>query len=215
MFTLFVIGNIASGKSTAVRYLARQGARIIDLDQVAKDLYVPGSAVVNELRDAFGSAILDAAGAIRPKVLADHAFATKDDARRLNEIVLPRVHERLTAMLMPSCCTVAMPSNCRLIVVEISLAASFTYAFPLADEVMAITAPVEMRRRRAIERGMDGEDFDNRAALQPTEEELCALASVVIDNTAADDTLFSALDAWLEQHGLQADQPSLGLADAQ
>ena len=80
---------------------------------------------------------------------------------------------------------------------------------------MAITAPVEMRRGRAIERGMDGEDFDSRAALQPTEDELCALASVVIDNTAADDSLYSALDAWLEQRGLQADQPSLGLDDAQ
>ena len=49
MFTVFVLGNIASGKSTACRYLKSHGAMLIDLDELAKSLYVPGSDIVNAL----------------------------------------------------------------------------------------------------------------------------------------------------------------------
>ena len=59
MFTVFVLGNIASGKSTACRYLESRGALLIDLDVLAKSLYVPGSDIVNALAEEFGWDILD------------------------------------------------------------------------------------------------------------------------------------------------------------
>ena len=54
MFTVFVLGNIASGKSTACRYLESRGAMLIDLDDLAKSLYVPGSDLVGALAEEFG-----------------------------------------------------------------------------------------------------------------------------------------------------------------
>ena len=54
MFTVFVLGNIASGKSTACRYFESRGAMLIDLDELAKSLYVAGSDIVNTLADEFG-----------------------------------------------------------------------------------------------------------------------------------------------------------------
>ncbi len=205
MFTVFVIGNIASGKSTVTRYLESLGARRIDLDVLAKDLYIPGSELVQRLADAFGWDILDEMGCIRPAQLAARAFASPEDTQRLNIIVHPAVLEQLSKMLLPApCCSVYIPSV-PLTVVEISAAASFTDAFGLADEVIAVTAPLEVRRVRAIVRGMSPEDFDARASVQPSEDELCALASCVIDNTAADDSLYVKLDTWLEDHGIQLD----------
>ena len=109
-------------------------------------------------------------------------------------------------MLLPvPCCSVYMPSV-PLTVVEISAAAGFTDAFGLADEVIAVTAPLEVRRARAIERGMSAEDFDARASIQPSEDELCALATCVIDNTYADDSLYAKLDAWLAEHEVHFDE---------
>ena len=64
MFTVFVLGNIASGKSTACRYFESRGAMLIDLDELAKSLYVPGSDIVNTLADEFGWDILDEEGGI-------------------------------------------------------------------------------------------------------------------------------------------------------
>lgn len=201
MFTVFVIGNIASGKSTAARYLAQQGGRLIDLDQLAKDLYQPGSDVVDELCEAFGREVLDEDGGINTKALAQVAFATPESVATLNGIVHPRVLQQLGDLLVPPyCCTAAEPTN-PFTVVEISVAADFVQAFPLADEIIAITAPLDIRRDRAIARGMTGDDFDQRAAAQPTEDELCAMASYIIDNTLADDSLFIALDEWLAQRG--------------
>ncbi|OUN46874.1 dephospho-CoA kinase [Collinsella sp. An7] len=214
MFTLFVIGNLASGKSTATRYLASRGARRIDLDQLAKDLYVPGSDVVAALADAFGSDILDENGAVRPRVLAERAFATPEQTRALNDIVLPLVYERLNNMLLPCACMATERSLPALTVVEVSLAREFSYAFPLADEIMAITAPLEVRIARAVERGMSEDDAENRAALQPSEEELCGLANTVFDNTAGDDSLFLALDEWLACHGFDNRQMALESLDA-
>ena len=214
MFTLFVIGNLASGKSTAARYLASRGARRIDLDQLAKDLYVPGSDVVAALADAFGSDILDENGAVRTRVLAERAFATPEQTHTLNDIVLPLVYERLNNMLLPCACMATERSLPALTVVEVSLAREFSYAFPLADEIMAITAPLEVRIARAVERGMSEDDAENRAALQPSEEEPCGLANTVIDNTAGDDSLFLALDEWLAHHGFDNRQMALESLDA-
>lgn len=202
MITLFLIGNIASGKSTAARYLERRGALRIDLDELAKDLYQPCSAVVDEIAAEFGWDVVNANGGIDRAVLADRAFATPEDTARLNAIVHPVVLEQLGLRLLPAnCCSVMVPEH-RLAVVEVSAPEGFEDAFALADEVVAITAPLEVRRVRAIERGMDADDFDRRAECQPSDERLLALATRAIDNSAADDSLFDSLDALLEELGV-------------
>lgn len=202
MITLFLIGNIASGKSTAARYLERRGALRIDLDELAKDLYQPGSAVVDEIAAEFGWDVVNANGGIDRAVLADRAFATPEDTARLNAIVHPVVLEQLGLRLLPAnCCSVMVPEH-PFAVVEVSAPEGFEDAFALADEVVAITAPLEARRLRAIERGMDADDFDRRAECQPSDERLLALATRSIDNSAADDSLFDSLDALLEELGV-------------
>ena len=202
MITLFLIGNIASGKSTAARYLERRGALRIDLDELAKDLYQPGSAVVDEIATEFGWDVVNANGGIDRAVLADRAFATPEDTARLNAIVHPVVLEQLGLRLLPAnCCSVMVPEH-PFAVVEVSAPEGFEDAFALADEVVAITAPLEARRLRAIERGMDADDFDRRAECQPSDERLLALATRSIDNSAADDSLFDSLDALLEELGV-------------
>ena len=202
MITLFLIGNIASGKSTAARYLERRGALRIDLDELAKDRYQPGSAVVDEIAAEFGWDVVNANGGIDRAVLADRAFATPEDTARLNAIVHPVVLEQLGLRLLPAnCCSVMVPEH-PFAVVEVSAPEGFEDAFALADEVVAITAPLEARRVRAIERGMDADDFDRRGECQPSDERLLALATRSIDNSAADDSLFDSLDALLEELGV-------------
>lgn len=204
MITLFVIGNIASGKSTATRYLESRGAWRIDLDDLAKSLYEPGSDLVEELSQVFGYQILDEDGSVIPAELARAAFCDQDHVNRLNSLVHPRVKEHLAHMLVPPMCCCATGPSYELAVVEISVPQSFTDVFDLADEVLAISAPLETRRARAIQRGMSPDDFDARAAAQPSESELCSLADTVIENAEGPDALLRALDAWLSDHHLLA-----------
>lgn len=110
MFTVFVLGNIASGKSTACRYLESHGAMLIDLDELAKSLYVPGSDIVNALAEEFGWDILDEEGGIRRSILASRAFASPDSVARLNDLVHPVLIEQLSLRILdPVCCTVSSP----------------------------------------------------------------------------------------------------------
>ncbi len=201
VYTVFLIGNIASGKSTASRYLASRGAFCVDLDQMAKNLYQPGSDIVASIADTFGWDVLDADGAVRPGVLAERAFSSAESTAALNDIVHPVLVQRLSDMLLCPSCTAGYASP-ELVVVEISVPAQFTDAFSMADEVLAIAAPRAVRRERAVQRGMSYDDFDRRASRQPSDEDLAGLADTVIDNTDADEGLFAKIDAWLDARGL-------------
>lgn len=201
-FTLFVIGNLASGKSTACRYFKSRGARHIDLDVVAKSLYVPGSQLVESIAEEFGWDILDAEGSVRPSLLAERAFIDADSIDRLNRLVHPLLLDYLSNILLPvPCCSLVVP-NPELTVVEVSAPASFSQAFGLADEIMAITAPLPIRRQRAVARGMALDDFDARSSTQPDELALTSMAHVLIDNTLSDDTLYQSLDRWAADRGI-------------
>lgn len=202
MYTLFVIGNIASGKSAACRYLASLGGQYIDLDELAKSLYVPGSDLVFSVAESFGWDVLQEDGSINKVLLASRAFSDECSAHRLNELVHPYLLQQLGLRLVPeNCCTVMKPSY-PFTVVEVSVPRSIEDAFALADDVVAISAPLDVRRQRALLRGMDAHDFDNRSSLQPSEDELASMANVVIDNTDATDTLFNQLRALLEHRGV-------------
>lgn len=199
MFTLFLLGNIASGKSYAARYLEAHGALRIDLDQLAKDLYQPGSQIVAELCERFCYEILAPDGTVRRAALAKRAFSSPENTRALNEIVHPYLLDQLALRLLPTCCTVEEP-RFPFAVVEVSAPDSFDEAFSLADEVMVVTAPCELRRERAVARGMASEDFERRDALLPPETALCERADIVIDNAADVSALERQLDVWLASH---------------
>lgn len=202
-YIAFVIGNLASGKSTASRYLSSRGARHIDLDRMAKELYVPGSDLTQAIADEFGWDVLDEYGDIRTSVLAERAFATPETTHILNDLVHPVLIEQLSTLLLPIQCCSTLVLSFPLTVVEVSAPAAFSDAFGLADEVIAVSAPLEVRRERAIARGMSVVDFDARASVQPSEDEIIAMADHCIDNTRGDDSLFDALDAWVRLRGIE------------
>lgn len=214
MDTVFVIGTIASGKSTAALYFEHLGARRIDLDRFAKDLYVPGSELVDELAAEFGVEVVTEGG-VDAKRLAARAFETAESTARLNEIVHPVLRECLTQVLFPvPCASMAMPCY-PFTVIEASVPAAVRDLFPLADEVLAIVAPLEVRRSRAIVRGMDPADFDRRAALQPSDEEIAAMATSVIENTFEDEDGFTgALRRWLLARGVAIDADEAAVSHA-
>ncbi len=172
--------------------------------------YRAGSDIVNALAEEFGWDILDEEGGVRRNILASE-FASPDAVARLNSIVHPVLIELLSLRILdPVCCTVS--SRYPFAAVEVSAPTGFEDAFGLADEIMVVSAPLEVRRERAIHRGMEP-SIDARCACQPDESSLCSLATTVIDNAAGDSSLFVQLDAWLARHGLM-DATDKGTIDA-
>ena len=192
--TTFLAGGIASGKSTVARLLHDRGAWLCDLDQVSREVLEAGSPVLESIATEFGDDLVDRdTGELNRGELAARAFATPEDTARIEAIEMPAIRERLAAILTSSSCSGAEP---KLTIVEVPLLDRVEDLLPLADDVLVVTAPLALRRKRAIGRGMTGEDFDARAARQPSDEYLRAHATHVIENDGDAAALEAAVGTW-------------------
>lgn len=198
MYTVFLAGGIASGKSTVARMLRERGAYLIDLDQVSREVLEPESPLVAQIAAEFGEDIVNpATGEVNRALLGKRAFDSSEDTARLEALELPAIKERMIELLNCSCCAATEP---KMTVVEIPLLDRCEELFDLADEILAIITPLATRRRFALGRGMAGADFDNRVARQTSDEYLRAHATFVIENTGTQAELEAKVNAWWERH---------------
>ena len=84
-------GGIASGKSTAVKYLAGKGAHIIDADVLGHRAYDPGTRAHAEVIATFGEDVRADDGQIDRKVLGGKVFGKPDALKQLTDIVWPEI----------------------------------------------------------------------------------------------------------------------------
>ena len=71
-----ITGRSGCGKSTLTDSIRAAGFRCVDADQVAREVLLPGSPCIVQLQQEFGADIVDEAGQVRRRLLADRAFAT-------------------------------------------------------------------------------------------------------------------------------------------
>ena len=82
MRVIGLTGGIASGKSTAARTLVELGARIVDADQVARDVVAPGQPALAEIVRTFGEEMLLPDGTLdRKRLGAAHLRRRRQAAR--------------------------------------------------------------------------------------------------------------------------------------
>jgi dephospho-CoA kinase len=84
-------GGIASGKSTVAAILQRLGAKIINADELAREVVEPGSDAWQEIVKVFGSAVLQEDQAIDRRKLRDIIFRDPQARKQLEAIIHPRV----------------------------------------------------------------------------------------------------------------------------
>lgn len=194
MYTVFLAGGTASGKSTVARELERLGAWRIDLDELSRAVLAPGEPCLEAVCAAFGEDLVDAeTGALDRALLAQRAFADAEGGRLLEELELPYIKDALVRALALGVCAEREPAVC---VVEVPLLDRMESLLDLADEVVAVIAPLELRRERAERRGMAPEDFDRRVARQPSDAYLAEHATTLINNAAGEQDLLSQVRAW-------------------
>ncbi|MCL2151290.1 MAG: dephospho-CoA kinase [Coriobacteriia bacterium] len=196
MYTVFLTGGLASGKSTVAERLAAKGATILDLDQIAKEEQ-ESESVMAELRAEFGNDIVDSQGQLDRRLLAERAFASPEKTARLNEICWPPTIQRLSEYLVGGSCQPI--EHGAMVVVQIPLLVEAQELIPLADEVVTVSVPPEMRLDRAINRGMDKTDAAQRLARQVTDEQREAIADTVFYNSGSLAELYQDIDEWYEQ----------------
>jgi len=90
-FLIALTGTIGSGKSSVARFLAEEGAVIIDADELAREAVLPGSKPLSLLTGLLGEKVLLNDGALNRKVLADAIFDDADLRQKVEQIIHPEV----------------------------------------------------------------------------------------------------------------------------
>lgn len=191
-------GGIASGKSTAARYLGQLGAHIIDADRLGHQVYEPGTDGFRQVVAEFGDDVVGADGRIDRKVLGGKVFGAPERLARLTAIVWPEIlHLAQTEM---SVAEAADPG--RIVVLEAAVLFEAGWQ-DAVDEVWAVVVRPEVAVARACARdGLQPEQVEQRIAAQLGNEERSARADVVIDNSGDAETLLALLDReWLRVTG--------------
>lgn len=196
MRILIITGGLGAGKSTATRYFVERGAVVHSLDEIAHEVLASGSPVLARVAEEFGPKVLAPDGSLDRVALAEIAFACHDTADRLNSIVHPEVVAETRRRLARSLAEERPPTA---IILEVPLLAEAPELCELADDILAISAPEEVRVERAVARGMDRDDALHRIACQADDEERAALATKVIDNDADEESFLAALGRYADE----------------
>ena len=195
MEKIFVIGGMGAGKSTARQALVDQGLEYIDLDKIGHEIH-HWQVVKDDLVAAFGEDVLDENGEVIRSVLARKAFVSPAETRKLNRITQPRIEDAFTTRLDE-----LEAAGCPAVVVEYSVFRSRQMSLAyLADIVIAVLAPLELRIERAVASGFDEQDVRRRIAQQITDAERIEQADVVFNNDGTKEELYNKVVAWSNEY---------------
>ena len=96
MLRVGLTGGIASGKSTVSKIFATFGAKVLDADEVAREVLLPGQPAWTRLRQSFGEEFFHPDGKVKRKQLRKLVFADPEKRRQLNAIVHPEVMKEIS-----------------------------------------------------------------------------------------------------------------------
>jgi dephospho-CoA kinase len=180
MLKVGLTGGIASGKSTVFKIFARLGAKVLDADEVARELLRPGQPVWKRLRQSFGEEFFHPDGTVKRKQLRKLVFANPEKRGQLNAIVHPEVmkeinrrSEILSSSLQPTVLVVDVP-----LLLEVGVAHRF-------DKIVVVDVRQSVQVNRLMQRdGISKEEAKQALKVQMPLSEKVELADYVIDNNS-------------------------------
>lgn len=182
-------GGIASGKSTAARFLKDQGACVIDADVLGHRTYEPGSPAHAKVAAAFGQDVVGADGRIDRKALGAKVFGKPAELKRLTDIVWPAIRALAEAEIE----RVRAEGSARVVVLEAAVLFEAGWD-DVGDEVWVNVIDRENAIARAIQRdNVPREAIERRIDAQLSNAERTARADVVIDNNGTLDEMLAQL----------------------
>lgn len=195
MITIGLTGGIASGKSTAARYLGSRGAHVIDADLLGHKAYEPGTEAFNEVVNAFGAAIVDAEGRIDRKALGAQVFGKPEKLQELTGIVWPEIRRMAEAEIK----RVGAAGNTAVTVLEAAVLFEAGWE-DAVDQVWVVVVEPDTAVARAMNRdGSNEAAVRSRINAQLSNDERRARSDVVIDNSRDEAALVKQLDAAWEK----------------
>jgi dephospho-CoA kinase len=174
MLRVALTGGIGSGKSSAAEIFAALGAVVVDSDEIARKVLDRESVGFGEVVATFGDQIL-AAGEIDRKKLGQLVFSDSIARKKLEQITHPLIRKEFERIIKTA------PEN-SIVINQIPLLAESKYDYKF-DYVIAISAPIEVRKNRLLQRGMKSYEIEQRLAAQANDADRAKISNEVIENS--------------------------------
>ena len=182
MLVLGLTGKTGAGKSMVCSKLKENGYYIIDADKVARDILEPGSVVIEKLTETFGDDIINFNGEIDRKLLAERAFASREETEKLNAITHPAIREKILDEI----------DDAKIEQYEVCIidAAALLECDVRLDcrKIAVVFAPADIRLKRIIERdNLSVTQAKRRMDVQKEDEFYLQNADIIIINDGVSD----------------------------
>jgi dephospho-CoA kinase len=180
-----ILGGIGSGKSTAAMEFARLGCKVINADRIAHEL-LEKPEVYKKVIELFGREVVDLAGKIDRKKLADIVFGNAELLASLNKLIHPLVLTRTQELIEEY----ERQPEVKAIILDVPLLAEVGWE-KRCDKLVFVDCKAEIRAMRAK---ISGKQLKMREKFQISLDKKARLADNTIDNNSG----FSSLAQQVE-----------------
>ena len=195
MIKVGVTGGIGSGKSIICRYFKLIGIPVFEADLEAKQIINNSAIVRSQMIIHFGKDIYLPNQVINRKKLADTIFKSPSSLKKVNSIIHPQVKKKFNEW--------TEEQKTDYVVHEAAILFESGF-YKMMDFMILVTAPVELRIKRVIERdNVSKENVIARMKQQWEDPEKIKLSNLVLtnDNTELIIPQLIEFDKTLRRHG--------------
>jgi dephospho-CoA kinase len=178
MMNIGLTGGIACGKSTVADMLVALGAILIDADQLAREVVLPGRPALQQIAARFGDNVINQDGTLYRRGLGEIIFNEPNARKDLEAITHPFIRQEMWGQMEQA----ELNHPDKLVVVDVPL----LYESGLQahfDKVMVVYVPEEIQIQRLMKRDtLTPEAAQLRLSAQMPIEQKKLLADIVIFN---------------------------------
>lgn len=179
MLKVGLTGSIAVGKSFVCEIFRELGCHVLDADQTAREVVMPGTAGFMRIISEFGETVVGPDGTLDRKKLGKIVFADPEKRRLLNSIVHPLVIEQQDRWL--NAVEADDPKGVAIVDAALMIESGGYKRF---DQLIVVWCEPEVQLKRLMARdGINEEDARRRIISQMPQDEKKAFADHLIDTS--------------------------------
>lgn len=187
-------GSIATGKSTVSRMLKEKGYKIVDADEISRQVVEPGSTVLEEIASVLGSDLILPTGELDRDKLGALIFNDPLEREKLNKIIHPAIRQEMVRQK-----EFWLEKGSQTVIMDIPLLFESKLQSYVEKIIVVSVAPSIQRERLMARNNLSLEEADARITSQLPVSEKEKGADAVINNDGTLEETERQLDAILSK----------------
>jgi dephospho-CoA kinase len=206
MYLLGITGSVGTGKTTVGKILSDFGLKVVDTDDIAREVVMPGQPALDEIREVFGAEYFNPDGTLNRGKMAKLVFHDPESRKRLEAILHPRIRSRWK-QIADDWEKSGVPAGA--VVIPLLFETNAQDEF---DAVICVACSPDIQKQRLLNKGWSEEEISARIGSQLPLEEKIRLSDYVIWNDAGVNVLAEQVRLILQDIGISPQiQPAKAL----